>query len=73
MPSIDTSIHKRRLPAVPNSPATGFGEAQTGFQSGSGDAVAFNQKRDLVQHFSMIDSEAARQQVLDLARRLANE
>ena len=44
-----------------------------GSDSGSRDAARFSDSLALVRSFNLIDSEAARQQVLAFARRLAGE
>ena len=73
MPSMDKTADKGRVPKVPNPPAPGFGEARAAFETVAVETSTFEQKLQLVRNFDLIESDAARQQVLDLARRLANE
>lgn len=73
MPSTDKTADKGPVPNVPNTPAPGFNEARAAFETVSLKTSTFEQKLQLVRNFDLIDSEAARQQLLDLARRLANE
>jgi hypothetical protein len=73
MPSTDKTANKGRVPKVPNPPAPGFDEARAAFEMVSLETSTFEQKLQLVRNFDLIESDAARQQLLDLARRLAGE
>jgi hypothetical protein len=73
MPSTDKTTNKGRVPKAPDTPALGFGEARAGFETVALETNTFEQKLQLVRNFDLIESQAARQQVLDLARRLAGE
>jgi hypothetical protein len=73
MPSPDKTADTGRLQKAPNTLAPGFGEARTAFETGSLEASTFEQKLQLVRNFDRIESDAARQQVLEFARRLAGQ
>jgi hypothetical protein len=49
----------------------GFAEERAAFETGPEDLARFNQKVELVRTFDRIESSEGRDQVLDLARRLA--
>jgi hypothetical protein len=58
--------------------APGFAERGSAFETqllstGSQDDTRFAEKMALVRSFSLIESDAARQQVIDLAHRLSGE
>ncbi len=50
--------------------ASGFGEQQSIFETASLDHLRFRQSLELMRSFGLIEEDVARQQVLDLARRL---
>ena len=73
MPPTDNTTDNGRVPKLPNTPAPGFGEARAAFETAVSDRTTFEQKLQLVRHFDLIESDAARQQLLDLARRLSGQ
>lgn len=62
---------KPSAPQKPKLVQPGFEEAQAGFTDNSPARNRFNESVALLRAFNLIDEEAARHEVLELARRLA--
>ena len=56
----------------PTNKTTGFSEAGAVFAEPTQDTTRFNESLALMRSFGAIESDEARQQVLDLAQRLAD-
>ena len=66
------STHTARKPKVSSAPETsGFAEASAAFARPSNDTTRFAESLELMRNFGAIDNADARQQILDLAKRLS--